>query len=101
MKQEQEAKLGKAMVAYERVMYAQKKRGPLPCDRSALPRKEAVENYIRRIGVVRSCDVAHHFNCSVNYASKVISRCKGLVITPVPGSSTGAVYYSFEEGDLT
>ena len=101
MTQDQEAKLGKAMVAYERLMYAQKKRGPLPCDRRARPRKADVENYIRRIGVVRSRDVAHHFNCSVNYASQVVARCKGLMTTPVPGSLTGAVYYSFEEGDVT
>ena len=101
MTQDQEAKLGKAMVAYERAMYAQKKRGPLPCDRRALPRKADVENYIHRVGTVQSSDVALHFNCSVNYASRVIARCKGLVITPVPGSNTGAVYYSFEGGDVT
>lgn len=101
MTQEQEAKLGKAMVAYERAMYAQNERGPLPCDRRGLPKKADVENYIRRMGKVRSSDVALHFNCTVNYASKVIGRCKGLVTTPVPGSLTGAVYYSFEEGDVT
>lgn len=95
--EEEEERLGKAMVAYERSMYAQKKRGPLPCDRRGLPKKADVENYIRRMGKVRSRDVALHFNCTVNYASQVIGRCKNLITTPVPRSNNGSVYYSMVE----
>lgn len=93
-----EERLGKAMVAYERSLYAQQKRGPLPCDRRGLPMKADVENYIRRMGgKVRSSDVALHFNCTVNYASQVIARCNNLITTPVPKSSNGSVYYSIRD----
>ena len=97
MTPEDEQRLGEAMVAYERRMYAANKRKALPCDIRRLPKKSDVENYIRRMGKVRSSDVSFHFNCTVDYASQVISRCKALKSEPVPRSNNGSVYYYFPD----